>query len=69
MTKPTPAQIEAAAKAMCLARKPNHPSLEDESYWKNHGSRQLYLDMARAALTAAAEVGEPTPDRAMKDNP
>jgi len=55
-------QVEAAARAMCLHRKPKHPSLDDpkvcERYWQTHGSRRLYLDLARVALEAAM-TGQP----------
>ncbi len=54
MTKPTPAQIEAAAEAI------NHALFDC-------GAKKLSLGeyderaIAKAALTAAAEVGEPDP--------
>ena len=47
MTEPTQAQIEAAAKAMQY--------IDSEAYADN-----WYMLLAEAALTAAAEVGEPS---------
>ena len=51
--------IEKVARAMCLSRKPNHPSLnDDDRWWKTHGSREAYLGLARAAIEAMREPTE-----------
>lgn len=54
---PTQAEIEAAAKALCLARKPNHPSFADnKKWWDTFGGKPEYLRLARIALAAAAKA-------------
>jgi hypothetical protein len=50
----TDEMVEAAAKAMCIARRPSHPTCSDgELFWKRHGGKDLYRDIARIGLEAA----------------
>lgn len=58
----TDEMVDAAAKAMCLARKPNHPSIADnELWWDTFGSKDEYRRLARAALAATRQAGDILP--------
>src|SRR5262245_26579383 len=59
---PTDAQIEAAAKAMFDQQMPPNQNWNDLEDW-----REAYLEMAKAALTAAAEVDGDAYDRGCAD--
>ena len=47
--------IEKVARAMLAHRMPNHPSLVEERYWNTYPNKELYLNLAKAAIEAMSE--------------